>query len=115
MNSDYMSMYPNQMFLAGFFRRIYFFVTQTLAASFDDYYMLLVLLSTLCVLFAVIMSAFITKKLVNSFVGVIAFVLGALFLGLSPWIMIPYSDTFAMFCTAFILFSYVCIEKKYIK
>lgn len=115
MNNDYMSMYPNQIFLAGLFRRIYFFITETMALSFDQYYLTLILLSTLCVLSSVIMCANITKKMVNSFVGVITFVLGAVFLALSPWIMIPYSDTFAMFCTVFVLFCYVCIENKYLK
>lgn len=105
-NSAYMSMYPNQIMLAGIFRRIYFIITG-LGFSFDNYYFCLVILSTLSVLATVIFIALTSKKLTNNFCATVTFLFSAIFIGLSPWFMIPYSDTFAMFCTSLIVLMYI--------
>lgn len=79
-----MSMYPNQLFLAGLFRRINFVLTTYFGFSFDNYYFTLVVMSALCVLFSILLVSFVAKKLANNFVGILTFILGTLFLSLSP-------------------------------
>ncbi len=99
-----MSMYPNQLFLAGLFRRIYFLLTGVFGLDFYGYYFVLVLISTFCVFASVVFIGLIAKKIMPSFVALITFLCAVLFLGFSPWIMIPYSDTFAMITVCLTLF-----------
>lgn len=114
MNSDYMSMYPNQIFLAGLFRRIYFFLTLK-GFTFDGYYLTLVFLSAILVAISVIMLGIIAKKLFSPFIAILTFLCCMLFVGFSPYILIPYSDTFGLFCTSLILFSFTTINNKAFK
>lgn len=115
MNSDYMSMYPNQLFLAGIFRRIYNLCQRFGIVGFIDYYMILVIISTILVALTVLMIAFIARKLMGNLGGICTFICAAVFLGLDPYFMIPYSDTFAMFCVTSVLFFYIVIKNPYIK
>ena len=115
MNSDYMSMYPNQLFLTGLFRRIYFLLTNAFGMDFYAYYFCLVLLSCFCVFASVIFVGLIAKKIMPSFIALITFLCAVLFLGFSPWIMVPYSDTFAMLIVTLTLFFYVYINNKPLK
>lgn len=114
MDSDYMSMYPNQLFLAGIFRRIYFLLSN-FGIDFYGYYYVLVIMSVLCVFASVIFTGLIAKKISSSFVATITFLCAVLFVGFSPWIMVPYSDTFGMFFTTITLFLYLYVGNKYAK
>ncbi len=114
MDSDYMSMYPNQLFLAGIFRRIYFLLS-SFGLDFYGYYYVLVIMSVLCVFASVIFTGLIAKKISSSFVATITFLCAVLFVGFSPWIMVPYSDTFGMFFTTITLFLYLYVGNKLAK
>lgn len=106
---EYFSRYPNQLFLYGVFSGIAHFL-QALGVS--NYYLGLICLSSLSVAACVPMTAYIAKRMAGHAVGYGAFVLSAVMCGLSPWIMVPYSDTFGMFFTVFILWCYVCLDKQ---
>lgn len=106
---EYFSRYPNQLFLYGVFTGIAHFL-QVLGIS--NYYLGLICLSSLSVAACVPMTAYIAKRMAGYAVGYGAFVLSAVMCGLSPWIMVPYSDTFGMFFTVFILWCYVCLDKQ---
>lgn len=106
---EYFSCYPNQLFLYGVFTGIAHFL-QVLGIS--NYYLGLICLSSLSVAACVPMTAYIAKRMAGYAVGYGAFVLSAVMCGLSPWIMVPYSDTFGMFFTVFILWCYVCLDKQ---
>lgn len=106
---EYFSRYPNQLFLYGVFTGIAHFL-QVLGIS--NYYLGLICLSSLSVAACVPMTAYIAKRMAGHAVGYGAFVLSAVMCGLSPWIMVPYSDTFGMFFTVFILWCYVYLDKQ---
>lgn len=106
---EYFSRYPNQLFLYGAFTGFAHFL-QALGVS--NYYLGLICLSSLSVAACVPMTAYIAKQIAGHAVGYGAFVLSAVMCGLSPWIMVPYSDTFGMFFTVFILWCYVCLDKQ---
>lgn len=106
---EYFSRYPNQLFLYGAFTGFAHFL-QALGVS--NYYLGLICLSSLSVAACVPMTAYIAKRMAGHAVGYGAFVLSAVMCGLSPWIMVPYSDTFGMFFTVFILWCYVCLDKQ---
>ncbi len=106
---EYFSRYPNQLFLYGAFTGIAHFLQ---ALGISNYYLGLICLSSLSVAACVPMTAYIAKRMAGYAVGYGAFVLSAVMCGLSPWIMVPYSDTFGMFFTVFILWCYVCLDKQ---
>lgn len=106
---EYFSRYPNQLFLYGAFTGFAHFL-QALGVS--NYYLGLICLSSLSVAACVPMTAYIAKQIAGHAVGYGAFVLSAVMCGLSPWIMVPYSDTFGMFFTVFILWCYVCLDNQ---
>lgn len=106
---EYFSRYPNQLFLYGAFTGIAHFLQ---ALGISNYYLGLICLSSLSVAACVPMTAYIAKRMAGYAVGYGALVLSAVMCGLSPWIMVPYSDTFGMFFTVFILWCYVCLDKQ---
>lgn len=106
---EYFSRYPNQLFLYGVFTGIAHFLQ---ALGISNYYLGLICLSSLSVAACVPMTAYVAKRMAGHAVGYGAFVLSAVMCGLSPWIMVPYSDTFGMFFTVFILWCYVCLDKQ---
>ncbi len=106
---EYFSRYPNQLFLYGVFSGIAHFLQ---SFGISNYYLGLICLSSLSVAACVPMTAYIAKRMAGDAVGYGAFVLSAVMCGLSPWIMVPYSDTFGMFFTVFILWCYVCLDKQ---
>lgn len=106
---EYFSRYPNQLFLYGVFTGIAHFLQ---AFGISNYYLGLICLSSLSVAACVPMTAYVAKRMAGHVVGYGAFVLSAVMCGLSPWIMVPYSDTFGMFFTVFILWCYVCLDKQ---
>lgn len=106
---EYFSRYPNQLFLYGAFTGFAHFLQ---ALGISNYYLGLICLSSLSVAACVPMTAYVAKRMAGHAVGYGAFVLSAVMCGLSPWIMVPYSDTFGMFFTVFILWCYVCLDKQ---
>lgn len=106
---EYFSRYPNQLFLYGAFTGFAHFLQ---ALGISNYYLGLICLSSLSVAACVPMTAYIAKRIAGHAVGYGAFFLSAVMCGLSPWIMVPYSDTFGMFFTVFILWCYVCLDKQ---
>lgn len=106
---EYFSRYPNQLFLYGAFTGFAHFLQ---SFGISNYYLGLICLSSLSVAACVPMTAYIAKRMAGHAVGYGAFVLSAVMCGLSPWIMVPYSDTFGMFFTVFILWCYVCLDKQ---
>lgn len=112
LNANYYSTYPNQLFLAGVFQRI-----NQLAAAFgiQDGYTCCVIFGCLHVSASVFLIAQVARQVGGLKAGCCCFAASFVFLGLSPWILVPYSDTYAVFWTTFILFCYVCIKNKPIK
>lgn len=107
--NEYFSHYPNQLFLHGMFAGM----AQALQTfGISNYYLGLICLSSLGVAACVPMTAYIAKRIAGHVVGYGAFALAAVMCGLSPWIMVPYSDTFGMLFTVFILWCYVCLSRE---
>ena len=110
---SYFSTYPNNLFftytLAVFYRigtvlfakSPYFFVL----SIFNFLVNITVFLATLC----------IDKMLNNKAITLISMILGMLFIGLSPWITIPYTDAFCLIFPILALFLYLFVPNPYAK
>lgn len=71
-------------------------------------YVIFVIINCILVNISVALTSLITNKLKNSGIAKIVYVFTAIFVGLMPWILVPYSDMFAMFFATLILYFYIC-------
>lgn len=111
-DSAYFSRYPNQLFLAGVFSRL-----MRMAHYFgvSNGYRFVVIVGCCCVTVSTVLMAFVAKRVGGYVIGYVCFVLSAVFIGLSPWILVPYSDTYGMLLTSLILWCYVCLPWSPVK
>lgn len=109
----YFSFYPNNVFLVFIFSLI---VRAGYLVGITNYYFCIILFQ--CFLFAAAgyLVYCIAEKLINSLWAVGIWVVYVLLAGLSPWVVIPYSDATGMVFPVFIFYLYLCIkEGKYVK
>ena len=107
----YFSVYPNNLFLAEIFailgKMVLFF-------GYDGIYHVLVIIDIILVdLAGMIMVKTIgnlTENKLTKFIGAIVYIL---FIGLSPWFMVPYSDTYSLIFTISVLYNYTKKEKSW--
>ena len=111
-HASYYSQYTNQWFLAGLFDLI------SGIGSFmgvEDGYLCLLIAGCAIVDASVLMSTYVAKALFGRLCSCLLFVFECIYVGLSPWILVPYSDTFSLGFTTAILFFYVCCKKPFVK
>lgn len=135
-NDYYFSIYPNNLFMKGIVTCIsniikiipglttYILNTasslvknpdilakiseQTAAESIT--YGIFVFANCIFINLSVLFTSLITKKLFSQKISLFVYLGSAIFIGLMPWILVPYSDTFAMFFVILILYSYINIH-----
>lgn len=128
--NDYFQRYTDRWFLTGAFLQFYHFITATgLHQAFSNIFpnveaagdpgiisfLLLQVLSALCVIGSCVFSAYIARKLKGNMIGLLTLFIALILAGISPMANAPYSDSFGMIFVTFALFSYVCINNKYAK
>lgn len=113
-SADYgYSVYPNNLLL--------FYVSYLICKigevfSMERPYGLCIYVSCLMVTAACFLGCLIMRKLSKSMVIRTAYIIvSAIMILFSPWIMIPYSDTYGMFFVLLGLWGVVCPEKVYVK
>ena len=108
-NINYFMVYPNNISYA--FLSILFKFDNVL--SLDDPSFLLVLVNCILInmkgIFLYLVCCIIADLY---FVSFFAWGLFAVFLGVSPWIVIPYTDTTTMLISVFVLFIYIQVDKR---
>lgn len=104
-NKAYFSNYPNQLFLAGVFAKLMAYGAHL---GLMNGYGLLVGVSCLCVTLSLVLVTYVARRLCGTGAACVFFTVAAVFVGLSPWILVPYSDTYGMLFTSLILWFYVC-------
>ena len=110
----YYEMYPNNLFLTG----LQGLLTRcaALVGITGKTYAITVMGSCICVAVSVCLSAVAARQLVRSvWVGYACLLLGGGFVGLSPWVLVPYSDTYGMLCPALALCLYACMRDRPLK
>lgn len=107
-NRFYFSLYPNQLFLLTTFRAI---VALSGASDFVGAYSALVVGGCLCISASCALMAFAARRLAGPRAAYLAYGLCVLLAGLSPWMLVPYSDSYGMLCPTAVLFSYACLRR----
>lgn len=128
--NEYFQHYTDRWFLTGAFLQFYNFITSTgLHENFSSIFpnvasngdpgiisfLLLQILSALCVTGSCVFAAYIARRLKGNLVGLLALFIAFMLAGISPMANAPYSDSFGMVFVTIALFSYVCINNKYVK
>lgn len=110
--TTYLSQYPNQVFLYGLFR-----IIGKMGPLFglQSDYLSLVLGGCVCVTLAIWFSAQAARSLFGYMVGYVTFAVSFCFVGLSPWILVPYSDSYGILCPSIVLFCYCCLSNSRVK
>ncbi len=109
----YLQVYPNNLFLLF----VFVFISKIACIFSINPHFLLALVGALSVNISIIMLVKVVWKITrNKHACVFAIFISVLFIMFSPWIVIPYSDTYAMVFTTSILYLYFYKEKmnKYI-
>ena len=100
---DYFSRYPNQLFLLFIFKTVGNFCQYV---GFQNVYLMLDVVGAACVTLAVVLTSLVVARLVGFGPGYYTLAFGCLYLSFSPWIAVPYSDTYGTICPALVLFLY---------
>lgn len=103
---DYLSVYPNQLFLVGLFS----WMRQAAALFGIEPYLVMVYGGCISVTVSACLASFVARKLFGKRAAIVASTVLFVFCGLSPWILVPYSDTYGMLAPTAILFAYVCMK-----
>lgn len=99
----YLSRYPNQLFLYGLFQGI---CALGRALGSPDTYLTQIVGSCLCVTFSVFFAAHASRSIGGLRVGIVALAVMCVLVGASPWMLVPYSDTYGMMCPSVALWLY---------
>lgn len=106
----YLSIFPNQIFLAGLFSKL---IKIANLFGLEDGYLILILGSCVSVNVSIGLMSFVARKLGGGgFAGYSFFIIAFIFLGLSPWFLVPYSDTYSMLWTSLLLWIFTCWHKR---
>lgn len=103
-NADYFSKYPNNIFLtlilAAFNRLMIFFgVPDLLLAS--------VVLNVIVLLFGVLLTYLVARRVAGTGGALLSLLPSAVFVVVSPWIAVPYSDTFGLLVPVLLIYLYI--------
>lgn len=103
---EYLGTFPNNQTIAGIF-----YVIERIATGMgiNVFFALDIVACALCAI-VVGLTAAIGRTLAGKIAGVWCFILAALFIGLSPWSFIPYSDSYGLIFPVLVMFLYVCVH-----
>lgn len=136
----YFSQYPNNLFIKGLACGMSKFISYTpfpelfqtfsqnifpesnIAKNLDNQsaseylnYFFAIFINCILVNASVFLSAIIAKKKLGYKSAFITFMVALVFVGLSPWICVPYSDTPAMFVITLLVYAHSCIKNTALK
>lgn len=107
---SYFSVYPNQLFLFGLFHKIA--SAASLLGAEVSTYRLLTWCGCLCVTTSIVLTSFVCRRLFGEVRALFFQVFASLFLGMSGWVLVPYSDAYGMLFTCAALWFYVVPRRR---
>ncbi len=108
-HQNYFSNFPNQVFLAAIFQLMADFGP---LFGFQDGVLCTIAGSCVSVCISMPIVAFVAKRIGGFSVGYCAFFLTLAWVGLSPWFLVPYSDTYSLPWCMLVLYFYVCVDRR---
>lgn len=111
---SYFSYYPNNLFIMILFSKI-ILICKILGLSDFSYFIILVFQSILNIFTGILIFKVINKLTQTINLAILGYVLYIILIGLSPWVSIPYSDSFALVIPVLILYLYMGLEDGKVK
>ena len=105
--ANYYSRYPNNYFLGGLLAMLN---DAGMALGMEEPYILLVAAGCACITASVVEAAFIGRALGGKRCGLCTFLLAFAFLGINPYLFIPYSDSYCILFTTTTLLIFACCK-----
>ncbi|WP_026555491.1 glycosyltransferase family 39 protein [Arthrobacter sp. 35W] len=93
LDEDYYSMYPNNIMLALVLKE---YLTVMHALQVPDLYLSAIVANAVVMTVSVLLTFLVARRMAGYAVAVFAMIPCAVFIGISPWISVPYSDTLGM-------------------
>lgn len=110
---DYFETYNNQFFLLWVFSGI---KTLCETVGFANWHLGLTYGSALIACLCTALCALIVRKLTGSWIwGVVSWFICAILVGCSPWLLVPYSDSYGILAPTVVLFAYACVRNPWLK
>lgn len=110
-NSEYLSVYPNNLYPSGLFTLIW----QAADAVGADPFFWLTAGGCLSVAIAVGLAAMVAHRMRGAVCGFAVFIIGAAWLGISPMAQVPYTDSYGALWPVLTLFFFVYVSDVRIK
>lgn len=110
---DYFETYNNQFFLLWVFSGIKALCEMV---GFANWHLGLTYGSALIACLCTALCALIVRKLTGSWIwGIVSWFVCAILVGCSPWLLVPYSDSYGILALTIVLFAYVCVRNPWLK
>lgn len=110
-HADYFSMHPHNLFCEGIFTLI----GSAAGLIGADPYPWIVAGGCISVSLSVSLVALTTQRVAGGACGAAVFLIGAVWLGLSPMAQVPYTDSYGMLWPSLALFLYACVRDSRVK
>lgn len=107
---NYYSMYPNNLAITFVFSHL---LSLFYKMGITNGYFALICVGVCIIDITALMVARITRRMIGSYnYGILAWVLYSLYIGMSPWIVVPYSDVYGIIFPVLIVLIYQSIEER---
>ncbi len=103
-NAGYFSIYPNNIMFVLFLWK-YFALVATFGAT--DLFSAAIVLNAIVLTLGILLTYLVARRLAHHGMAIFTLVLSAVYVVLSPWIAVPYSDTFGLIFPVLLLYLYL--------
>ncbi len=110
--NEYYSRNGNQVFLMSVFAGISQIAKMLGQTTFAASYFAMAAVGCACIAVSTVLVSCLVERIGGARAGALALVLAVLLCGLSPWLFVPYSDSYGIVCPTIVLFSYVCVRRR---
>lgn len=110
--NEYYSRNGNQVFLMGVFAALSQVAKAFGATSFAASYFVMAAGGCACLAISTALIACVVERIGGVRAGALALAVAIALCGLSPWLFVPYSDSYGMLSTTVVLFAYACVRRS---
>ncbi len=110
-NRSYFETYPNQRLLVGLFELVAAPMRADGTYTLMGCYERVAVIACASVDISIVAMALAARKVGGYAIGYATLALMVLMCGLSPWVMVPYTDALGMLCPSLVLASYACVKR----
>lgn len=112
---NYFQTYPNQNLLRGIFELVAAPLRADGSYTLMGCYLRVAILACACVDISIVAITAAARKVAGPAVGFATLALSVVMCGLSPWVMVPYTDALGMLCPSLAFASYACVRDGRVK